>query len=66
MEIYERTKLVITEFDVEDVITTSGISPVDPDPTDPTSSTDPPPLDPYEGGFFWQKIRISGCSLYKR
>ena len=53
MEIYERARLTVTEFDVEDVITTSGISPVDPDPTDPTSPTDPPPLDPYEGGFFW-------------
>lgn len=51
MEIYERAQLAITEFDVEDVITTSGASPVD--PTDPVSPTDPPPLDPYEGGFFW-------------
>ena len=31
MEDYERAQLVITEFDVEDVITTSGITPsVDP------------------------------------
>lgn len=27
MEEYERTELIITEFDVEDVITTSGLEP---------------------------------------
>ena len=33
---YERTDLIITEFDVEDIISTSGEFgiPVDPDPND--------------------------------
>ncbi len=35
---YERAHLIITEFDKEDVITTSQM--------------DPPNTDPYEGGFF--------------
>lgn len=43
MEIYERTSLVITEFDVEDIITTSGMTPETTDPQDPF------PYDPYEG-----------------
>ena len=30
--VYERTALIITEFDAEDVITTSGQSPDDPEP----------------------------------
>lgn len=35
--LYKRENLKITEFDTEDVITTSGLSPIDPvDPTDPT------------------------------
>lgn len=41
MDNYERTKLIITEFDVEDIITTSGEDPVSP----------PPAYDPYEGIF---------------
>ncbi len=44
MDIYERASVVITEFDVEDVITTSGIIP---DTTNPPD--DPFPYDPYEG-----------------
>lgn len=44
MKTYQRASLVITEFDVEDVITTSGITP---DTTDPQDN--PYPYDPYEG-----------------
>lgn len=43
MEIYERTLLVITEFDNEDVITTSGGS-------GEGEGGGAIPLDPYEGG----------------
>lgn len=32
--VYERTQLNITEFDREDVITTSAVTPVTPDPTE--------------------------------
>ena len=53
-KIYKRADLVITAFDVEDVITTSGVIPPvtppaqDPDPEDPihvdygSGSSDPP------------------------
>ena len=50
MKKYERINLIITEFDAEDIITTSGANP-NPNPHEDT--TDPPPLDIYEGGFFW-------------
>lgn len=39
--VYERGSLMITEFDTEDVITTSGMLPEDPtNPTDATYATD--------------------------
>ena len=37
--VYERTNLIITEFDAEDVIVTSGESPIDPTPTEPPLPT---------------------------
>ena len=49
MTYYERVNLKITEFDAEDVITTSA-------GTDPAEDpTDPPIWDPYEQGpgAFW-------------
>ena len=45
-EAYERLELDVTEFDIEDIITTSGIGPGgggDEPSTEPTQS-----LDPYE------------------
>lgn len=36
--LYERENLTITEFDTEDVIATSGMSPTD--PTSPSSSSE--------------------------
>ena len=48
MKTYQRASLVITEFDVEDVITTSGITP-EPTTPDTTDPQDPFPYDPYEG-----------------
>ena len=36
--VYERANLIITEFDTEDVITTSGAAPVE-EPTTPISPT---------------------------
>ncbi len=43
-EAYERLFLDVTEFDVEDIITTSGVGPGGDEPsTEPTQ-----PLDPYE------------------
>ena len=45
-EAYERRELDVTEFDIEDIITTSGIGPGgggDEPSTEPTQ-----PLDPYE------------------
>lgn len=43
-EAYERLFLDVTQFDVEDIITTSGVGPGGGEPTtDPTQ-----PLDPYE------------------
>ena len=46
-EAYERLELDVTEFDIEDIITTSGIGPGggDEPTTDPTTTD---PLDPYE------------------
>ena len=37
--VYQRASLIITEFEKEDMITTSGISPIS--PTGSTDSTDP-------------------------
>ena len=45
-EAYERLSMDVTEFDVEDVITTSGIGPGGGEPTTDPTTTDP--LDPYE------------------
>lgn len=39
--VYQRENLKITEFDKEDVITTSGVIPVDPDPTHPDEPVKP-------------------------
>ena len=47
MDEYERTELVITEFDAEDVITTSDISPI---PSPPALSLK---YDKYEGYMPW-------------
>ena len=44
-EAYERLELDVTEFDIEDIITTSGIGPGGEPTTDPTTTD---PLDPYE------------------
>lgn len=45
-EAYERLELDMTEFDVEDVITTSGVGPGGGDDEPSTEPTQP--LDPYE------------------
>ena len=36
--VYERSVLILTEFDNEDIIATSGIVPVVPDPTEPPTT----------------------------
>ena len=41
IETYERTELVITEFDIDDIITTSGVI-----------SDTAPTQDKYEGGIY--------------
>ena len=45
-EAYERLSMDVTEFDVEDIITTSGVGPGGGEPTTDPTTTDP--LDPYE------------------
>ena len=45
-EAYERLSMDVTEFDIEDIITTSGVGPGGGEPTTDPTTTDP--LDPYE------------------